>query len=620
MLPPNQFTLMTRESTKAILDDMGIDVSCLDGACETETLRNIHADYGVTGTIQQIDDQYELVIRLFESKTAKLLASETQNFNDHMEMRREAKQMTKLLVANIPEAGLGSALSFADITIKRAEIYRGEDIVNQPSDKSGFLIITSEPAGANISINGESYGPAPIQKAVPEGAYVIIGDMGAIYHEATSGVVDVRDGKAHNIKLKLEPSYGNLTVTSAPAGAKVYISNELVGTTPYLQEQHPSGVFNLRIELENYLPYQERIIIEDLQKSERDIKLARYLSNLTIDSSPTGADIWLNGVPTGKQTPYTFENKPPGLYEVRLVKNRYKTLDSTVAVNAGEASNYTPKLEGNFGQLTISSTPSGADIIINGVNTGQTTPALFSEQPAGLTIIELHKEGYGFEKEQLDIPDDGSAIKVHKELAVKLGTAVITSTTPAGEPCFGEIYLDEKHLGQTPIKIQISATKHQILVECNGMKGSEDVTLRHNETLELNIQAQNVSPKDIAALQRKLMRSRWIDLGLASATLIFAVQAQEDYQRMLRSHSDAMRIASVKQHGKYDDYIDDTKYSQISANRNIAFSSTLFTITAAHYWLKTRKYKQELDQLRETEKKQLERQFVRDDYPQHEDD
>ena len=602
MLPPDKFTLMTRESTKAILDDMGVDISCIDGSCETETLRNIHADYGVTGSITQIDDQYELVIRLFESKSSKLLASETQNFNSHAEMRKSTKQMTKLLVANIPGAGLGTSISFADITVKRAKIYRGEDIVNQPSDKLGFLIIKSNPAGANILLNGESIGIAPLQKAVPEGQYVVIGDMGAIYHEATSGVIEVKDGQAHEIPLKLQPSYGHLRIDSNPKGAKVYISNEFVGITPYKQEQHPSGVFNLRVEMENYFSYQERIIIDDLQKSERDIKLDKYLSNLRIDSSPSGADIWLNGVPTGKQTPFTFGNKPPGLYEVRLVKNKYKTLDTTIAINAGEDSDYAPELEGNFGQLLISSAPTGAKIILNGVLTEYTTPYAFNEQNAGLTIVELQKDGYGFEREQINIPADGSPVQVHKELSAKLGTVLITSTTPSGEPCIGDAYLDEKHLGKTPLKTQTIANEHKISVDCEGMKGFQFFELKHNETLELNVQTQNVSKQDIRETRKKFSRAIWIDAGLLSLSGAYAAQAEINYQRMRHSHSSAMRISSPSKGYEYSGYIDDSKYYQRSTNRNILFSSGFFVLAATHYWFRTRKHQQELKHLKETRK------------------
>ena len=42
--------VMTQENMETLLTDMGLDASCIsEGACEVDTLRNLQANYGVTG-------------------------------------------------------------------------------------------------------------------------------------------------------------------------------------------------------------------------------------------------------------------------------------------------------------------------------------------------------------------------------------------------------------------------------------------------------------------------------------------------------------------------------------------------------------------------------------------
>jgi len=296
MLPPSKFTLMTQESTQVILEDMGIDIGCVEGQCEVDTLRNIQADYGVTGTVNQVAGQYELVMRLYESDSAALLASETKRYDQISEMLNDSKRTAKILIASgVPSAGLESGFTVSAVTIRKSEVYRGQNIVNKPSERKGYLYITSQPTGAEVFVNGESFGSAPLQKSVSEGEYVVVADMGAMYHQATSDRIKVFDGQTVNIPLILKPSFGKITVDSKPSGGKVYISGEQVGYTPYENSHQPSDIYNLQIQMDKYFTHQERIVVEDESDVKVFVNLERSLGELKISSKPAGASIWLRG-------------------------------------------------------------------------------------------------------------------------------------------------------------------------------------------------------------------------------------------------------------------------------------------------------------------------------------
>lgn len=49
---PTGIKVMTQENMEILLTDMGVDSSCIsEGVCAVDTLRNLQANYGVTGKV-----------------------------------------------------------------------------------------------------------------------------------------------------------------------------------------------------------------------------------------------------------------------------------------------------------------------------------------------------------------------------------------------------------------------------------------------------------------------------------------------------------------------------------------------------------------------------------------
>jgi len=97
-----------------------------------------------------------------------------------------------------------------------------------------------------------------------------------------------------------------------------------------------------------------------------------FRGNLDIKSTPVGAQIWLNGVNTGKVTPDTLKSLPVGNHTVKLVKDTYFDSTFTVTVNLNQTSTYNifmDPLPVKFGPVRIWETtgttatqPSGLDL------------------------------------------------------------------------------------------------------------------------------------------------------------------------------------------------------------------------------------------------------------------
>ena len=73
-LDPLTYSIITRENMMQILNDMGKDATCIDGACEVDLARNIGADLVVSGTISQLGDTKMVMLKLHQSDNGSLLA------------------------------------------------------------------------------------------------------------------------------------------------------------------------------------------------------------------------------------------------------------------------------------------------------------------------------------------------------------------------------------------------------------------------------------------------------------------------------------------------------------------------------------------------------------------
>ncbi len=115
--------------------------------------------------------------------------------------------------------------------------------------------------------------------------------------------------------------------------------------------------------------------------------------NLFISSNPSGAAIYIDGVNTNKTTPDTVEVEE-GVKDVELRLDGYTNYTTQVSVSAGQTSVLGPIEMTALGSIVVNSTPPGAAIILDGVNTGFGTPATISNLIAGDYEIKLQFANY----------------------------------------------------------------------------------------------------------------------------------------------------------------------------------------------------------------------------------
>jgi hypothetical protein len=149
----------------------------------------------------------------------------------------------------------------------------------------------------------------------------------------------------------------------------------------------------------------------DIQKPDQPHGL------LKIESNPDGADILIDGFPTGKMTPWTFNQVSAGQHRVSLSKPGYYPSDEMITVPI-MADNTTVQrlfyLLENYGEgtITVDSMPGGASIYLNGWSTGEVTPHTFDHLKIGFYEVVVSQGGQPW-IDQLELTPD----KVYKVVA-----------------------------------------------------------------------------------------------------------------------------------------------------------------------------------------------------------
>jgi hypothetical protein len=138
---------------------------------------------------------------------------------------------------------------------------------------------------------------------------------------------------------------GNISVSSSPSGASVYLDGTSTGTTtPAKIESVASGSHIVLLRLTGYQDYTQSVIVSDNATSTVSATLTAALTTTTteaitngsiyIESNPSNAAVFLNTEYQGK-TPVTLYNITHGDYRVVVQKTGYQDWSNRISVSLG---------------------------------------------------------------------------------------------------------------------------------------------------------------------------------------------------------------------------------------------------------------------------------------------
>ncbi|TAJ43207.1 PEGA domain-containing protein, partial [Methanofollis fontis] len=359
-----------------------------------------------------------------------------------------------------------------------------EDVSFTLVQQLGTLQINSTPAGASVYLNGTATGDLTNVTLAdkPVGTYNVTVELDG-YDPATEVVTLTKD-ETEEVAFTLVQQLGTLQINSTPAGASVYLNGTATGdlTNATLADK-PVGTYNVTVELDGYDPATEVVTLSKDETEEVSFTLVQQLGTLQINSTPSGAAVYLNGTATGDLTNATLADKPVGTYNVTVELDGYDPATEVVTLSKDETEEVSFTLVQQLGTLQINSTPSGAAVYLNGTATGDLTNATLADKPVGTYNVTVELDGYDPATEVVTLSKDETE-EVSFTLVQQLGTLQINST-PSG----AAVYLNGTATGDltNATLADKPVGTYNVTVELDGYDpATEVVTLSKDETEEVS--------------------------------------------------------------------------------------------------------------------------------------
>ncbi len=217
----------------------------------------------------------------------------------------------------------------------------------------------------------------------------------------------------------------SLHPAAAPGRAAIHIITNVIGATATLGMEGsksprqcetpcsfsalPPGNYNLQVAKPGFQPVQTVLPLEAGKSLDEKIQLEALTEGIFISSEPPGADVFINGNKQPGQTPLTL-SLAPGNYNLVLALKGYELFSSAIQVRDDGQSKLNAELHprnGNVAWAQVDSVPRGAEILVDGVSTGQKTPARVQIH-SGMHNIALKLDGYRLFRTLVEASDGGT--------------------------------------------------------------------------------------------------------------------------------------------------------------------------------------------------------------------
>ena len=257
--------------------------------------------------------------------------------------------LLKLLRDAPPEVRVVDHIEYDDAPLATAQ--NSEEGHPVPSAGRGAIHVVTDVIGAAAVLHGpagrvinQCQTPCSFNNLFPARYSLEVKKDG---YQPVQTALQVKANDVSDQKLGLESLAKGLFISSQPAGADVFINGaKQSGQTPVTLPLAP-GQYNLVLRLQGYDAYSGTVQVRDNIQTQLATKLTEKSNNRVawaqVETTPKGAEIFVDGNPTGKLTPSRIE-LPIGLHTVTLKLDGFQPLKRMVQVSDGGTASVTGSL------------------------------------------------------------------------------------------------------------------------------------------------------------------------------------------------------------------------------------------------------------------------------------
>lgn len=234
------------------------------------------------------------------------------------------------------------------------------------------------------------------------------------------------------------------------------------------QELLPFGKYQYRVFCQDYHSQEGIVEVSDPDNTQTlNLSLKPAFGHISISTSQqpdiVGATVYIDDKYLGT-LPIDNIKLSSGAHRMRIIKEMYEAYNTTFTISDEEHQQMSPTLLSDFAEVTLQ-TSNTASLYVNGVFKAK---HLWSGKLAtGSYIIESRQPGHLTHKMTLDISrhDQG------KTFNIEAPTPIYGSLAISSIPSKAKIYIDGKHIGETPKYISKQVIgEYNISVEADGYK------------------------------------------------------------------------------------------------------------------------------------------------------
>ena len=303
---------------------------------------------------------------------------------------------------------------------------------------------------------------------------------------------------------------GSLRITSEPAGATVYVGgNKIDGVTPLTAKGLRPGQYTVLVTRDGYGDVTLASIVKSNEEVVSAVNLPLLQGAIRVSSTPPGAIVTIDGEPRGVTTApgLNIPGLSLGVHKLRVTLPDYRDdAREVLVVNGGNKVINLP-LIGLPGKITISTTPKGARVQLDGVESGVSLLTI-TDVASGPHKVNVILMGYASAAKEFVLPPNGTQMMTFDLTPLEKAQINVTST-----PLGATIYINDKLQNEkTPaifildeigeeaqdVKIEVRLQDYQPASERVKLKISDQK--KFNFTLNKGLAPTKINPKDGAEM------------------------------------------------------------------------------------------------------------------------
>ncbi|WP_461480876.1 PEGA domain-containing protein [Porticoccus sp.] len=253
----------------------------------------------------------------------------------------------------------------------------------------------------------------------------------------------------------------SLVVRITPDSADTAISG---GITFELADHYlvRPGDYRLTAEAEGYRTLQQSFTVGPEDHQLLQLTMEKLPGHLELSTNPPGAEVQVDGHASGT-TPVSLHDLAPGPHQLSVQAARYQPLETEVVIEGlDHTQTLSLDLAPAWGQLQLTSTPTGAEVTLGGEARGITP--LTTELLASGETVQVALAGYKPWQQTLRVAIGETLTVPDIQLQPADGKLNLTSS-PSG----ATVTIDGQYRGTTPLNAEVAPGKpHQLTLFFNG--------------------------------------------------------------------------------------------------------------------------------------------------------